>query len=253
MSATRSRHPLAPLLLLGACSLSPLANRIDVGEEAFLVFVATGPDGLVDLHAMPAGGGTVARITFTPMVESHPALTSRGDVLAFLRGGDSAAMVRPDLVVMNLLNGAERTLPLPAAVGAMRALAWGPGDTTVVVRTDTDLWQVAAPPAPATATRLAGAARAIADSALATWLGRPRFARAFNCPAGLGVCLVGPSGDTTVLASRGRDPFRWGADSVGWFEGDALFVRSLGPATARSLSLGPRPPTALGQATFATP
>lgn len=249
----RATVRLAPLILLAACSFSPLANRIDVGEEPFLVFVATGRDGYVDLHAMPAGGGTVARLTFTPLVESHPALTSRGDVLAFLRGGGRSGAERPDLVVMNLLNGAERTLPLPEAVGTIAAVAWGRGDSSVLLRTDDGLWQVAAPPAAPVATRLVGPEREIADSALTTWLGWPRFARAFNCPAGTGACLVGPSGDTTVLASRGRDPFRWGVDSVGWFEGDQLFVRSLGPATPRSLNLGARPPSAPRQATFAAP
>lgn len=246
------RRPLALLLLLAtACSFSPLANRIDVGEEPFLVLVATGPDGMIDLHAVPAGGGTTARITFTPLVESAPALSRGGDVVAFLRGADSLPDTPRDLVVMNLLNGAERTLPVPEAAGRVVRLAWSDDGANLLLATTTGTWAITAPPATPVATQLDGAARESADSALATWLGRPRFARAFNCPMGEGVCLIGPSGDTAVLASRGRDPFAWGQDSVGWFEGDGLYVRSLGPATPRPVSLGQRAPTGAGQATYA--
>jgi hypothetical protein len=234
-----------------ACSFSPLANRIEVGEEAFVVLVATGPDGMTDLHAVPAGGGTTARITFTPMVESSPALSRGGDVVAFLRGADSLPDTPRDLVVMNLLNGAERTLPVPVAAGHIDRLAWSEDGTALLLATATGSWAITAPPATPVATQLDGAAREAADSALTTWLGRPRFARAFNCPAGQGVCLIGPSGDTAVLASRGRDPFAWGQDSVGWFEGDAMYVRSLGPATPRPVSLGQRGPTGARQGTYA--
>jgi hypothetical protein len=234
-----------------ACSFSPLANRIEVGEEAFVVLVATGPDGMTDLHAVPAGGGTTARITFTPMVEASPALSRGGDVVAFLRGADSLPGTPRDLVVMNLLNGAERTLPVPPAAGHIDRLAWSEDGTALLLATATGSWAITAPPATPVATQLDGAAREAADSALTTWLGRPRFARAFNCPAGQGVCLIGPSGDTAVLASRGRDPFAWGQDSVGWFEGDAMYVRSLGPATPRPVSLGQRGPTGARQGTYA--
>ena len=248
-----ARRGVAAIAVVGtmACSFSPLANRIDIGEEAFVVLVATGPDGLTDLHAVPAGGGMTARITFTPLIESHPALSRGGDVVAFLRSGDSLPDTPRDLVVMNLLNGAERTLPTPATAGRIDRLAWSDDGTELLLATASGTWSIAAPPAEPVARRLDGAAREVADSALTTWLGRPRFARAFNCPAGQGVCLVGPSGDTAVLASRGRDPFAWGLDSVGWFEGDGMYVRSLGPATARSVSLGQRAPTGARQGTYA--
>jgi hypothetical protein len=250
-----TRRLLVACGLLGTlgCSFSPLANRIDIGEEAFVVLVATGADGFVDLHAVPAGGGTTARITFTPLVESHPALSRGGDVLAFLRGRDTLPETPRDLVVMNLLNGAERTLPVPEAAGRIERLAWSDDGTQLLLATATGTWAITAPPAKAVAEQLDGDARDVADSALTTWLGRPRFARAFNCPEGQGVCLVGPSGDTAVIASRGRDAFAWGRDSVGWFEGDAMYVRSLGPATARPVSLGQRGPTGARQGTYAAP
>jgi hypothetical protein len=246
---------LPALVALGAlaCSFSPLANRIEIGEEAFVVLVAVGPDGLTDLHAVPAGGGTTARITFTPLIESHPALSRGGDVVAFLRGSDSLPDTPRALVVMNLLNGAERILPTPPAAGRIDRLAWSDDGARLLLATATGTWAIGAPPADPVAERLDGAAREIADSALTTWLGRPRFARAFNCPAGQGICLVGPSGDTAVLATRGRDAFAWGLDSVGWFEGDAMYVRSLGPATPRPVSLGQRAPTGARQGTYAAP
>jgi hypothetical protein len=244
---------IAVPLLAAACSFSPLANRIDIGEEAFVVLVATGPEGMTDLHAVPAGGGTTARITFTSLVESHPALSRGGDVVAFLRGTGSLPDTPRDLVVMNLLNGAERTLPTPADVGRIDRLAWSDDGTQLLLATATGTWAIAAPPAEPVATQLDGEAREVADSALATWLGRPRFARAFNCPADQGVCLVGPSGDTAVLTARGRDPFAWGRDSVGWFEGDAMYVRSLGPATPRPVSLGQGGPSGARQGTYAAP
>ncbi len=250
-----NRRLLTTVGLLGTlgCSFSPLANRIDIGEEAFVVVVAVGPDGFIDLHAVPAGGGMTARITFTPLIESHPALSRGGDVVAFLRSGDSLPDTPRDLVVMNLLSGAERTLPVPDAAGRIDRLAWSDDGTQLLVATETGTWSIAAPPAKAVAEQLSGAEREVADSALTTWLGRPRFARAFNCPEGQGVCLVGPSGDTTVLATRGRDPFAWGLDSVGWFEDDAMYVRGLGPAVARPVSLGQRAPTDARQGTYAAP
>lgn len=243
-------------LAIGAagCGFSPLTNRIEIGEEAFVVLVATGADGMVDLHAVPAGGGTTARITFTPLVESHPALSRGGDVVAFLRGRDTLPDTPRDLVVMNLLNGAERTLPVPEAAGRIDRLAWSEDGSRLLLATATGTWAIGTPPGEPDAERLEGAAREAADSALATWLGRPRFARAFNCPEReVGVCLIGPSGDTAVLSTRGRDAFAWGRDSVGWFEGDAMYVRSLGPATPRSVSLGPRGPTGARQGTYTAP
>lgn len=251
----RVRHLgwLALPLLLAGCAFSPLSNRIEVGEEPFVVFVATGPDGNGDLYAAPAGGGMTARITFTPLVESRPALSRRGEVLLFLRAANSDTATTRNLVVMNLLNGAERILPLPEGAGAVDRLAWGREDTVILLGTSTGAWQIAAPPAPPMAHQLTGTDRAAADSLLDIWLGEPRFARAFNCPAAGGVCLIGPGGDTTVLAARGRDPFRWGSDSVAWFEGEELMVRGLGPGIARTIHFGAETPRQPNQGSYTSP
>ncbi len=123
----------------------------------------------------------------------------------------------------------------------------------IIVGTAAGIWQITPPPAEPTARRLTGPALTEADSLLGTWLGEPRFARAFNCPVAGGVCLIGPSGDTTILASRGRDPFRWGSDSVAWFEGEEMMVRGLGPGIARTVRLGPSAPNRIREGSYTSP
>ncbi len=216
------------LLATASCGISPLSHRIHVGEDPFVVFVATGVDGHTDLFAGPAGGGDIVQFTYTPLVESSPRVRAGGEVVAFLRGRDTSATAPRDVVLMNLVSSGETRIVLPTAAGGAKALAWSRDTVHIYVRTDRGLWQVAAPPGPPRPTPVPSADTASADSALAVWLGDPPFARAVSCSGG-GVCTIGPKGDTTALAPQGRDPIRWGADSVAWFENDNLQVRSLGP------------------------
>src|SRR6267142_409397 len=53
--------------LLAACrgTLSPLSNRLKIGEESYIVFSADGEDGLSDLFASPPSGSPTFQITFT--------------------------------------------------------------------------------------------------------------------------------------------------------------------------------------------
>ena len=44
------------LSLLTNCSITPLTNKIRVGEEPFVIVVGEGRDGETDLFAAPAGG-----------------------------------------------------------------------------------------------------------------------------------------------------------------------------------------------------
>ncbi|MFZ9689081.1 MAG: TolB family protein [Phycisphaerales bacterium] len=227
---------LAGSLLLAACNISPVRSRVKVGEEAYLVFVAEGSDQRTDLFVVPASGGNTARLTFTPVVERSPTLTSRGDMLAFLRiAADSTAGPR-GVVVMNMLNGAERLIELPDRAGAITQVAWRDDDAALWLRTATGLWTVNAPPAAADARLVTGSEAALADSALGLWVGSPRFARVVACANG-GICVVPPSGDTAQVSPTGRDPARWGSDSLAWFEGEELFVRSLGRGTPRRVPL----------------
>ncbi len=228
MTAPRGAGRLLGALLLAACGVSPLSHRIEVGQQAFVVFVARGVDGHVDLFAAPAGGGDVVQFTFTPLVESSPKLRPDGEVVAFLRGRDTSAAAPRDLVLMNLVTSGETDITLPPEAGRAEALAWSRDTARIYLRTDRGLWQVDAPPGPPRPAPVAATDTAAADSALAIWLGNPPFARAVGC-AGGGVCIIGPKGDTSVLAPRGRDPIRWGDDSLAWFEDSTLQVRSLGP------------------------
>ena len=48
------------LTLLGGCSVTPLTNKISVGEEPFVLAIGEGPDGMTDLYAAPAHGGEIS-------------------------------------------------------------------------------------------------------------------------------------------------------------------------------------------------
>jgi hypothetical protein len=232
-SAIAALAAIAPLL--SACSLSPLNHRINVGQEPFIIFVGDGIDHHTDLFAAAAGGGTVAQVTFTPLVEQGPRLTPIGDVVAFLRMRDTLPGTRHDVVVMNLLSGSEVVLGLPAGSGQPERVAWSPDASNLYIRTDRGVWQSTAPPMRSAVMPVASSERADADSALELWLGQPRFARVVGCAAG-GLCVVGPKGDTTALAPTGSDALRWGDDSVAWFENNGVTVRSLGPGRSRRVN-----------------
>jgi hypothetical protein len=231
----RHTAAIAAALVASGCSFSPLAHRIDVGNEPFVLFVGEGIDHHTDLFAIPAGGGAAAQVTFTPLIEAAPTLTPTGDVVAFLRMPDTLATSPRRVVMMNLLSGGEVEATLPANAGTPTALAWSSDASWLFIRTGNGLWRAPAPPRPVTPVQLSGADSAAADSALTLWLGRTRFARAVGCSGG-GVCIIGPRNDTTPLAPTGHGAIRWGNDSVAWFEANGeIMVRALGPGIARRL------------------
>ena len=213
------------------------------------MFVGEGRDHHVDLFAVSANGGPVTQVTFTALLESRPQLTPTGEVVAFLRARDPLPGQRREVVVVNLLSYGEVVIALPDSAGQPESLAWSDNGSTLYVRTDRGLWQAAAPPAKASVTPVSPGDTAVADSALNSWLGRPRFSRAISCVAG-GVCAIGPIGDTAVLSVEGRGAMRWGNDSVAWFQNGGIVVRSLGPSHERVVTLkdGPDNPR---EATFA--
>ena len=249
----RAAAAFAAATFVSGCSFSPINHRIKVGEESFLVFVGEGIDHNTDLFAAPAGGGAVAQVTFTPLVERGPRLSPTGEVVAFLRMRDTLSASHRDVVLMNLLGGGEVTLTLPAGAGVPTAVAWSRDSHSLYIRTDHGDWQAAAPPAAPAATPVGAADSVLVDSAFDIWLGEPRFARVIRCASG-GLCIVGPKGDTTSLAPLGRDPVRWGNDSVAWFEQDGIVVRSLGPGRERRVTWtgGPQHPRDLTYAAAAT-
>jgi hypothetical protein len=229
---------LAAALTVG-CGLSPIDHRIKLGEEPFVVFVGEGNDHNTDLFTTTTSGGHVYQLTFTRVIEEAPALAGGGTMVAFLRMRDTLPGTRRDLVIMNLENGGEKTVPLPASAGLARALGWGAGDSVVYVRTDLGLWQANIPATGDAATAVPDADSLAARQATAAWLGQPPFAEAIPCPAG--ICLIGPRHDTTALSETGHDPMRWGRDSVAWFEGSEIVVRSLGAGRARRVVLKDAP------------
>lgn len=217
---------------ISGCAFSPLAHRIKVGEEPFVIFVGTGRDQHTDLFAVLANGGPVTQVTFTALIEQGPQLTPSGEMVAFIRMRDTLPDQHRDLVVVNLLSYAELVIALPDSAGRLSQVAWSDDVSKLYMRTDRGLWQAPAPPVSGSPTLVLPADSAVADSALTLWLGRPRFTRVTHCAAG-GVCVTGSSGDTAVLASDGRDAMRWGDDSVAWFQRDGIMVRSLGPGHER--------------------
>ncbi|MGH7701542.1 MAG: TolB family protein [Gemmatimonadales bacterium] len=223
--------------------MSPLQNRIDVGQESYAVFVADGEGDQGDLYAVRATGGPVFPITYTLVDESAPALSPDGVTLAFLRVRSSAETARRSVWVMNLLNGAERELPALDGWNPRR-IAWSRDGAALFITAAEGNYRVPAPPAKPQPVALSPADSAVADSALGVWLGQPAFARAVECPgpSGGGLCLLGSDGATSELAENGRDPSRWGQDSLGYFVAGDFLIRPLGAGVMRPLGWVPPPP-----------
>lgn len=231
--------------LLGACGVTPLTNRIAVGEEPFVIGVGEGPDSATDLFAAPAGSGSFTRLTFNRAEERAPDFSPGGMTVAYLRRAPGSQ--EWSLVVLDLLNGAERSAAIPAGAGEPLALGWSTDGTRVIVRAQGYLSADAAP-GPLHLVPLDDSAASAADSAT-----RPRLG-----PAGEG--LVEPCGATlcvrvgTALTPLGpgvSGAIRWGDDSVGYFAAGDFAVRPLGGGlTRRPLWKGP--PSRLRELTYSS-
>ena len=228
--------------------MSPLQNRVDIGQEAYVVFVADGEGGVGDLHAVRTAGGSIYPLTYTRLEETHPALSPDGLVVAFLRRRATTDSAPTDVVIMNLLNGAERILVNATADRVPTRLGWSRDGLSLYIRTPKGTMQSSVPPArPALSDVAAG--DAMADSALSVYLGSPAFARVTTCRVVQeGLCVRSADGQEQPLVADARDALRWGADSVGYLVGDALVVRPLGGGTEREvrwvdLPASPRQPT----------
>lgn len=225
----------------GGATLSPFRGHMEVGRDPYLLFVAEGPDGRPDIWAARPNGTDLVQVTFGAALEDQPAISPDGSVLAFLRRapGDSSA---PQVWLLNLLNGAEREIPLPKrGRPTVQHLGWSRDGRTLYLGTDRGVWRVAAPPAAPEPRPAPPAELPAADSALRVLVGEPPIARAERCADGRGVCVVTGSGATTVLAADGRDPVRWSGDSVGYFVGDVLLVRPLAAGRTRDVRFNPAP------------
>jgi hypothetical protein len=227
-------------------SLSPLQNRIAVGSEPFFVFVADGEDGLGDLFVARSEGGPVYPVTFTRLHETMPVLAPDGTALAFLRTRQPADSADYRVVVLNLMNGAERTLFSASEGASIRHIGWNHEGTALYVETDAAVYEVTSPPAPLRQAVLGLSALTRADSAFRVYVGSPNFAEVRSCRTGgaeAGLCAIprGGGGDESPLVAGGRDPVRWGPDSVGYYTDDGLEVRPVGRGNARRVRLRASP------------
>jgi hypothetical protein len=231
------------VLLLAACEggFLPLRGKIQVSRDPMLVF-AGGPESAGDLYALPATGGRAIAITFSPVSEMHPALAPDGSSVAFLRAGSLGDSVPSSVWVLNLANGAEREILLPATAGRPEQVGWGANGRWLVVRAGGELYRAEPPPGAGAATAVTNGERAAAESALAVLLGRPAFARVVPCENAENLCVVGDTGPPALLAPGAREPARWGDDSVAYLVGDRLVVRPVGPGRTRRMEWTGVPP-----------
>jgi hypothetical protein len=234
VSGERRRLAGGALLLLAACEggFLPLRGKIEVGRDPMLVFVG-GPAVAGDLYALPASGGQAIAITFSPVAEMRPALAPDGGAVAFLRAGRLGDSVPAGVWVLNLGNGRERRIELPAGDAPPEQVGWSNDGRWLVVRAGGELYRAEPPPATGTVRAVPPTERAAAESVLAVLLGRPAFARVVSCEQAEDLCVVGDTGSPTLLAPDARDPTRWGDDSVAYLQGDRVVVRPLGPGRTR--------------------
>jgi hypothetical protein len=244
------------LLLLAACESTflPLRGKFEVGRDPMVVFVGGDSPAGGDLYALSTAGGRAIPITFSTVGEMRPALSPDGGALAFLRAGSLTDSSPASVWVLNLINGAERQVELPADTGPPEQVGWGDGGRTLVMRAGGQLYRADAPPAEGAARPVPGAERAAAESALAVLLGRPAFARAVPCANAEDLCVVGDTGSPALFARGAREPARWGDDSVAYLEGDRLVVRPLAAGRARQVEWSapparPRQPSVFAGAT----
>lgn len=213
--------------LVTAC-VSPLTNKIAVGEEPFVIGVGEGPDSATDLFAAPAGGGNFVRLTFNRAEERAPRLSPDGVRVAFLRRAPGSS--RWTLVILDLRGHGEHSAPLPADAGEPERVGWSADGQRVAVRAQ-GYYETAAPPGKVTLTRSA-ADPVRADSLTAELLGEPPRGRVERCPDGTS-CIRSGSGELSPLGPAVSGVIRWGGDSVGYFSNGSFEVRPLGGGRIR--------------------
>ena len=238
---------------LGACSsFTPLRGKLEIGRDAYAVFVAGKSAAGGDLYAVRLEGGEALPITFTNVGEMRPRLSADGTSIVFLRGRSLTDSTPATIWVMNLLNGAERELSLPKGVALPTQAAWSDAGRSIVVATSSGLYRFSAPPAKADPHPVGAGERSAAESSLAVLLGNPVFARVVPCAESGSLCIATDSGAPGLLARGARDALPWGTDSVAYFVGDEVEIRPLGAGRSRHLDMtsppGPRQMTAfMGQ------
>lgn len=222
------------LLLLAGCrgSLSPLSNKIEVGKDPYLIFTADGEGGVGDLFASPLSGEKQFQVTFSRVDERLPALSPDGSMVIFVRSKFPGDTGEVSVVAMNLLNGAERQMPLPAGFHP-EATAWSADAQHLYVRGAMGVLAAAAPPAQGAFVPVDSAGRSPADSALAVLLGDPPLAEVVPCASGAGVCARLGNDSLVTVAPEGSSPVQWPGDSIAYLEKDGWTVRPLAGGKTR--------------------
>ena len=236
--------PLTSVLLSG-CAVTPLSNRIQVGEEAFVVGVGEGRDGATDLFAAPASGGAFVRFTFTRAEERMPRLSPAGTAVAFLRRNGTGDGAGWSLVILDLRTNAERRAALPPGATVER-IGWT-GDGRSVVLAAGRLYRLSEPNGEAVLAPVPGAEVPAADSLTRELLGAP--AAAVVEPCGAGSCVRTAGGETDSLGTGVTGAIRWGADSLGYFTSRGFQVRPLAGGASRRPDWS-NPPGALRQLSY---
>ena len=222
----------ANCLLAVACSVTPLTNKIRVGEEPFVIAVGEGPDSMTDLFAAGAGPGAFVRLTFNRAEERTPRLSPSGSAVAFLRRAENTDLW--SLVVLDLVTNREETAPMPKGAGKPQAVGWSRGGDLVLVKAYGYL--VSPVPPRALWLRVVGLdSTAWADSLSSELLGGPPTARAGICRLPeTGYCVfAGGGGEATRLPTATGAPIRWGPDSLAYPTAAGLEVRPLAGGRAR--------------------
>ena len=224
--------------------------------DPFVIFVAEGRDGVTDLFAGTPAGGTAYQLTFSRPAERLPRLAPAGTTLAFLRELPGEGT---ELVVMNLLNGAERATRVPEAARPITAVAWGGDGRRIFLQGPEQIITTPAPPAALSLIPVEEMERAMADSSLAVLVGDPPIARVVDCEAGDGpadsgrtLCIRDAEGAQHPLVTGAEEPFRWGTDSVAWRRGSAVVIRPLAGGRARQIEWA-SPPTGVREVTVFVP
>ena len=242
---------IATLLIAGCGTTTPLAREVQIGTDAYAIFVGDGRGAGSDLYAVPGRGGQAIQLTYSPVEEVAPALSPDGGAVAFVRRASSGART---VWVLNLISGAERKIELPDSAALPVRVGWSLDGAGLYVETEGGAaWRAVAPPRPADAQPVPRS-DPNADSALSVLVGSPRFARIEACisdgvPA---LCAVSDDG-TAPLATGAASAARWGGDSVAYFVEEELLVRPLRGGRVRAVKVDaapehPRELTAFGGA-----
>jgi len=224
-------------LLLLACdgTLPPLRGVAEVRRDAYAIFVG-GSNLSSDLYAVRSDGGSAIALTYTPVAELAPALAPDGGTVAFLRARSLRDPAPATVWILNLLSGADHELRLPKAAGAPAGVGWSRDGRSLLVRTESGLYRLNAPPGRPDPVLVSGPQRAAAESSLEVLLGDPVFARVVPCSTPGELCVMGDTGSPGFLARGAQQAVRWGPDSVALLIGSRVEIRPLGPGRPRRLS-----------------